>query len=176
MMLASPPPQGSPSGRRSRQHGGFLLEALVGILIFTLGVLGLVALQGRAIAYTSDAQYRGEAAYLANSYVSKMWADSPANIAARYAAPGQPEFDALEAAVFRLPGAAGIANNPLVQIIQPPPGGSLPDALGNGTGISLTSTGTLVTLTIQWEPPRREGETGGAVIHQYVMTSIIAHN
>ena len=159
-----------------RQRGGFLLEALVGILIFTLGVLGLVALQGRAIAYTSDAQYRGEAAYLANSYVSKMWADSPANIPLRYAASGQPEFDALEAAVFRLPGASGIAGNPLVEVVQPPPGGALADALGDGTGITLTSTGTLVTITIQWEPPRREGETGGAVIHQYVMTSIIAHN
>ena len=49
------------AGRRT-QRGGFLLEALVGILIFTLGVLGLLALQGRAIGYSSDAQYRGEAA------------------------------------------------------------------------------------------------------------------
>ena len=34
------------AGRRT-QRGGFLLEALVGILIFTLGVLGLFALQAK---------------------------------------------------------------------------------------------------------------------------------
>lgn len=163
------------SSGRCAQHGGFLLEALVGILIFTLGVLGLVALQARAIAYTGDAQYRGEAAYLANSYVSKMWADSRANIPLRYAASGQPEFDALEQAVFtRLPGAAGIPGNPSVAIVQPGPGGT-PDALANGTGIALTGTGTVVTIVIQWQPPRPEGSTVD-VIHNYTMTTIIAQN
>jgi type IV pilus assembly protein PilV len=159
----------------ARQHGGFLLEALVGILIFTLGVLGLVALQARAIAYTGDAQHRGEAAYLANSYINKMWADSRANIASRYASSGQVEFDALEAAVFaRLPGASGIAGNPSVTIVQPGAAGTT-DALANGTGITLTGTGTVVTIVISWQPPRPEG---GAVdvIHNYTMTSIIAHN
>ena len=161
--------------RVADQRGGFLLEALIGILIFTLGVLGLMALQARAIGYTSDAQYRGEAAYLANAYISKMWADSRANIAARYAASGQPEFDALEQAVFaRLPGAANIPNNPTITIVQPGAGG-VADALGNGTGIALTETGTLVTIVISWQPPRKEGTTGD-VINNYTMTSIIAHN
>jgi len=165
---------------RSSQRGGFLLEALVGILIFTLGVLGLVALQARAIAYTGDAQYRGEAAYLANSYISKMWADSRANIPARYAASGQAEFDALEQAVFtRLPGASAIPGNPTVTIVQPGPGG-IADALGNGdgTGITLTGTGTVVTIVISWQPPKHEGIDPAApnVIHNYTMTSIIAQN
>jgi type IV pilus assembly protein PilV len=161
--------------RPSSQRGGFLLEALVGILIFTLGVLGLVALQARAIAYTGDAQHRGEAAYLANSYISKMWADSRANIPLRYAASGQTEFDALEQAVFtRLPGAAAIPGNPSVTIVQPGPAGTA-DALGNGTGITLTGTGTVVSIVISWQPPRTEGSSVD-VVHNYTMTSIIAHN
>jgi len=69
--------------RRAAQRGGFLLEALVGILIFTLGVLGLLGLQGRAIGYSSDAQYRGEAAYLANAYIAKMWAEQRTLLPAR---------------------------------------------------------------------------------------------
>ncbi len=138
-------------------------------------MLGLVALQARAIAYTGDAQHRGEAAYLANSYISKMWADSRANIPVRYAASGQPEYDALEAAVFaRLPGAAGIPGNPSVTIVQPGPGGTA-DAFGNGTGIALTGTGTVVTIVISWQPPRPEGSAAD-VIHNYTMTSIIAQN
>jgi type IV pilus assembly protein PilV len=157
----------------STQRGAFLIEALVGILIFTLGVLGLVALQARAISYTSDAQYRGEAAYLANAHVSKMWADGRANIASRYVASGQPEFDAFEQAVFRLPGAATIPNNPSVTIVQPAGGGTV-DARGDGGGISLTGTGTLVTIVIQWQPPSQDGAP--STVHNYTMTTIIAHN
>lgn len=164
-----------PPGERRAQRGGFLLEALVGILIFTLGVLGLMALQARAIAYTGDAQYRGEAAYLANSYVSKMWADSRANLPLRYASSGQPEFDALEQAVFaRLPGAAGISGNPFVRIVQPGPGGTL-DALADTSGITLTGSGTVVQIVIRWAPPQQEG-TATPVVHNYSMTSIIANN
>lgn len=171
------PTMANAPARRRTQHGGFLLEALVGLLIFTLGVLGLVALQARAIAYTGDAQYRGEAAYLANSYISKMWADSRANIAARYTGSGQAEYDALEQAVFtRLPGAATIPGNPTVTIVQPGAAGTA-DALGNGdgTGIALTGTGTVVTISIAWKPPQQEGSALD-VTHNYTMTSIIAHN
>lgn len=48
-----------------RQQGFFLLEALVAILIFSLGVLGMIAMGGAAIAGQSDAQVRTEAAALA---------------------------------------------------------------------------------------------------------------
>ena len=156
----------SPAG----QHGGFLLEALVGILIFSLGVLGLVALQGRAIGYTSDAQYRGEAAYLASAYIAKMWADSYPNLPARYDDPGEAEYDAFQQAVFRLPGAAALANNPEVRITQAGPGG-IADA---GGGISLTGNSTLVEIVIQWQPPAKEGET--AAVHNFTVTSIIGAN
>ena len=159
---------------RRTQQGGFLLEALVGILIFTLGVLGLVALQGRAIAYSSDAQYRGEAAYLANAYVSKMWADARVNIPARYASSGQPKYDAFQTAVNRLPGAAAIAGNPTVTIVQPGAGAETTDARGDGGGIALTSTGTLVTIVIRWQPPSQDGAP--STIHNYTLSTIIAHN
>ncbi|GIK85424.1 MAG: hypothetical protein KJ018_05195 [Burkholderiales bacterium] len=153
-----------------RQQGAFLLEALIGILIFSLGVLGLMALQGRAIGYTSDAQYRGEAAYLANAYVAKMWADARPNLPARYDDAGEVEYDAFQQAVFRLPGASAIANNPQVTITQAPAGG-VADA---GGGISLTGNSTLVTIVIQWQPPAKEGETGA--VHNYTMTSILGSN
>ena len=51
--------RGSP---QHRQRGMFLLEALVGILIFSIGILALVAMQATAITAQADAQYRVEAA------------------------------------------------------------------------------------------------------------------
>lgn len=155
------------------ERGGFLLEALVGILIFTLGVLGLFALQARAIGYSSDIQYRGEAAYLANAYLSKMWAMPRATLTALFDDPGEAEYDAFALTIQqRLPGAADAAllPNPLVIITQPPVGG-MPNAGGN---IALTNTSTLVTITIQWLQPAAEGAPPAT--HQYTITSILGLN
>lgn len=52
------------------QRGVFLLEALIGVLVFSLGVLAMVALGTAAVSAQSDAQYRTEAANLANEIAS----------------------------------------------------------------------------------------------------------
>ncbi len=176
------------AARCDGERGGFLLEALVGILIFTLGVLGLVGLQARSIGYMSDAQYRAEAAYLANSYLSKMWADQGNALRTRYESPGQPEYDALEQAVHRLPGASTIPNNPQVTIVQPPaPGATVADGCAAagfpaGCNVSLTTNATIVTITIQWLPPAVEAGTadiaiaGNRVPHNYTVATVIGVN
>lgn len=56
-----------------RQRGVFLLEALLAILILSIGILGLVAMQARAISFSVDAEDRNRAALLANDMVSAMW-------------------------------------------------------------------------------------------------------
>jgi type IV pilus modification protein PilV len=58
---------------RLKQKGVFLIEALMGILIFSLGILTLVAIQTAAISAQSGAQYRIEAANLANQMLSQIW-------------------------------------------------------------------------------------------------------
>jgi type IV pilus assembly protein PilV len=57
----------------TRQQGMILIEALVGILIFSMGILALVGMQASAISAQSDAQYRIEAANLANKMLSQIW-------------------------------------------------------------------------------------------------------
>lgn len=59
----------------SRQTGATLLESLIAILIFTLGVLGLFGMQSAAILSASNSKYRTDASYLANQIVAQMWAD-----------------------------------------------------------------------------------------------------
>ncbi|MDT9002138.1 pilus assembly protein PilV [Paucibacter sp. APW11] len=69
--------------RRSRksQQGIALLEALVGILIFAFGVLGLVGLQASMTRAQSSAKVRADAANLASELVGIMWSDAAANLA-----------------------------------------------------------------------------------------------
>lgn len=57
---------------RTRQSGFFLIEALVAILIFSLGVLGMVALGGTAMGAQSDARYRTDAASLADEMAAAI--------------------------------------------------------------------------------------------------------
>lgn len=62
-----------------------LLEALIAMLIFSMGILAIVGLQAASIKNTTDAKYRTEASFLANQYVGQMWVDR-ANLA-NYATP-----------------------------------------------------------------------------------------
>ncbi len=62
------------------QKGVVLLEGLIAILIFSLGILGIVGLQAAMVKGTADSQYRIEAGYLAQQRVAQMYVDQ-ANIA-----------------------------------------------------------------------------------------------
>lgn len=57
---------------KKQQTGSFLLEAVIGILIFFIGVLAMIALQANSIAIQNDAQYRVEAANLADQMLGQI--------------------------------------------------------------------------------------------------------
>ena len=63
---------------KTAQQGVVLLEALIAILLFSMGVLALVGLQGAMIKNTSDANYRAQASFIAQQKIGLIWAD-PAN-------------------------------------------------------------------------------------------------
>ena len=62
------------------QQGMMLLEALLGILLFSVGILGLIGLQSVSIKNTTEARLRSEAGYFASQVVGRIWADR-ANVA-----------------------------------------------------------------------------------------------
>jgi len=59
--------------QRRAQRGVSLIEALVAILIFSIGVLALIALQATSIRQSADAKYRSEASLLASEILGQMW-------------------------------------------------------------------------------------------------------
>jgi type IV pilus assembly protein PilV len=50
-----------------------LIEALISILLFSFGLLGLMGLEASAINFSVDAEDRNRAALLANEISSSMW-------------------------------------------------------------------------------------------------------
>ncbi len=117
------------------QRGTFLLEALIAILIVALGVLGLVALQTRAMQQTDDSHYRSEAAFLVNDMISQMWISDPATLVADFTTGGTPYNNFKTLVQARLPGSTTV---PLVTVTQR---GATP------------SSGFDVNVTIYWKPP-----------------------
>lgn len=60
---------------KQRQAGATLLEALVAILLFSMGIIALMGLQAISIKNSIDAKYRADAAYFANQIIAQMWVD-----------------------------------------------------------------------------------------------------
>jgi type IV pilus assembly protein PilV len=69
-----------PTRASQRQCGVVLIEALVSILVLSLGILGLIGLQGSLASATAEAKYRADAALLADQIISMMWADTRSNL------------------------------------------------------------------------------------------------
>lgn len=115
-----------------RQQGVMLLEALIGILIFSLGILAMLGLQAAAMRATIDAKYRSEASFLTNEIIGKMWVDR-ANLAAYSTAvascPGDPPCAWVARVQTLLPEATG-ANAPTVDV-----------------------SGQQVTVVVRWKQP-----------------------
>jgi type IV pilus assembly protein PilV len=145
------------------QTGSFLLEALIGILIFTFGILGLVGLQAQSMRVTNDTEFRAEAAYLASRLVSEMWTADQTSLKATYgstaAGGGYTAFQGW-ITTAGLPGVTALANAPTVLFndeITP----AIP---------APSQQGNVVQITVFWLLP------GEQAPHQYETTAVIGRN
>lgn len=63
--------------RKEKQGGIALIEALIAIFLFSIGVLALVGLQAVMSKNVTHAKLRGEAAFLASQLIGQMWVAKP---------------------------------------------------------------------------------------------------
>lgn len=59
----------------SAQQGVVLVEAMIAILIFSMGVLAIVGLQAAMVKNTTDSKFRADAGYIAQQRIGQLWAD-----------------------------------------------------------------------------------------------------
>ena len=126
--------------KNSGQSGYVLLEALVAMLIFSLGLLGLIGFQAASTKIATDSRFRTEAAMLADELLAKMAASEISQVEADYAVGGS-KFKAWLNG--RVKGGSRLSNV-----------GVTPTFVR-----SATSTTMLVTLRIEWTMP---GATTGS--------------
>jgi len=104
-----------------------LIEVLVSILIFSVGVLALVGLQARMTEAQSESKYRADASYLASEVVGLMWSDvANINQYNGLSCAGHPRCnDWLDKVTATLPNASG--------------------------AITIDATTQMVTITVTWQ-------------------------
>lgn len=141
---------------RQHQHGAMLLEALIAILIFSIGILGVVGMQAMTVKQSTDARYRVEAALLAQQLVGKMWvanrnsATLKANFSSCTTSTSCPDFTAWYGTVTqKLPG---------VQLVGP----TAPE-------VAISDVDGTVKITLRWRAPGDDA----AAPHSYNMLARI---
>jgi type IV pilus assembly protein PilV len=63
---------------RHSQSGMALIESLIALLIFMVGIMGLLGLQATMVKNTVEARYRAEAGYVAQQRLAQIWTTSEA--------------------------------------------------------------------------------------------------
>lgn len=119
---------------RTQQQGVVMLEALLGIFIFSIGILALIGMQAVAVKNTIEAQYRTEAGFLANEIIGAMWVNN-----------ANPAAFATASCSSNTTCAAWVTK---VQAMMPGSTGALAP--------SIAVAGSQVTVTVSWQ---KAGET-----------------
>jgi type IV pilus assembly protein PilV len=172
---------------KRKQQGVMLIEALIAILIFSLGILGMVAMGSVAIAAQSDSQYRTDAANYANEIVSEMAIQlqtasyNPAANAFNADATLQTFAHQSTSGGYCSFAGPPSANAAVVDWVNRISGGvdakrALPGATNVSQQITIDQTpGTgfnRVTVTICWKPPS-SAAVAFSPMHRYELVSYI---
>lgn len=134
--------------RKGNASGYVLLEALVALLIFSLGLLGLIGFQAASMKIATDSQFRTEAAMLSDELIAKMTVYNLSNVATDFASPSGAQFSAW--LNDRVKGASRLPNAQVTTEFT-----SVPKA---------TSTTLVVKLNITWSVPGSTTGSGGREI------------
>lgn len=123
------------------QSGMLMVELLVAILIFSIGLLGLIAMQTATVQTASSVENRTTAANLANELVTQMWLRKTAD-----------------------PAASGLSSD-ITAWKDKVSASRLPNAVG-----SVTRDGQVTSVTIQYKlPSKTAAENASQYVTQVVI-------
>lgn len=131
---------------RSTQQGSVVLEALISILLFSIGILAIIGLQAASIKNVAAAKYRTDASLLVNQIIGQMWVGDKSNAAlvANFSSPVGADY---------LTWASGVAQ-------------ALPGATANPATIVIDAN-NYATVTVFWQAPNE------AAAHNYTAIAVV---
>ena len=129
----------------TRQTGIALIEALVSILIFSVGVLAIIGLMTASVVSLRDSTNRSQAGLAANQIIGQMWADDH-----DFATSLQPKYAGIGGA-----GGAQYMNWYNSSAVQALPGvANYPPTITVVAASAVTvPPSTIVTVQVYWKPP-----------------------
>jgi type IV pilus assembly protein PilV len=151
-----------------REKGVMLIEALIAILIFSIGILAVVGMQGAAIKNVTESRYRSEAAFLAGELMAQMWIDQNINPATQIntsnVSVANYNYGGSGTVPLRLTTWVGRVNAKL-------PGSTQPGVKPKVTVTNPTGSGATVRIDIFWQLP--EESTLGLPPHSHTVTASV---
>ena len=138
----------NPPSPPRNQTGYILLEVLVATVIFSLGLLGMLALYATSIKQNTDAKYRMDACFLADTLIARMRTT---------------DLDS-EALQTHYQGGNGINGDDYANWLDQEVSRQLPGTTNSPPSVSITPGLTLgksvIDIAIFWQSP-------GGPVHQY---------
>lgn len=140
-----------PPSTRSSQKGSMVVETVIAILLFSIGILTLIGLQATAIKVSAESKNRSEAAFLGNQVIAQMWVDA-GNMASYAHNP---------TGSLCTPSGGATTHSPAVAWLNTV-NAALPGATSDRQQVIVDSTTRTVTVSVCWQYP------GEARPHSYV--------
>jgi type IV pilus assembly protein PilV len=143
--------------RQAKRVAGFaMIEVLVAVLLFAIGILGLVGLQASMTQAQTESKVRADAANLVDELAALMWSDVGTSVA--------------NLSAYKSAGCGGNlrCNAWLTKLGEVLPGGTLDTLTFDETVVDSTDPNHgMVTVTLRWSLPN-------GASHQYVATFNVA--
>ena len=136
---------------RARMRGTSLIEILVAVVVLSTGLLGMVALQAKALRNNQSSLERSQAVVLTYSILERMRTNAAVARTGAYNFAGS--------AACPAPAAGTLAATDLTNWIR-----EIQTGLGQGACGSVACAGNLCTITIQWDDSRGTPVPGASTL------------
>ena len=133
------------NGSRAKQKGLGMIEVLVALVIISVSMLGLAALQINSVRFNHQAYLRSQATYLAYDMIDRMRANEPEAEAGSYTVAINDDSNGSTACDTGTCSTAAMATYDINQWLS-----TLKTELPQGDG-TVSMVDNKVTVTVQWD-------------------------